>query len=95
VAVVEEKGVGSEVRRWEVKEVLIPKTKGRQLEAFLYSATNSLSAIPPSFPDNQHTCGGCGEYVDTGGCVVGGRPGICGPASVGNAYAIPGGGFGR
>ena len=50
-----ETDVGSEVQRWEAKESLIPKTKGRQLVGFLYSKTKSHSVTPPSLGDNQRT----------------------------------------
>ena len=39
MAVVGEKGVGSEGQRWEVKECQTQKTKGRRLEGFLDSTT--------------------------------------------------------
>ena len=39
MAVVGEKGAGSEARMWEVKGSLIPKTKAHQLGVFSYSAT--------------------------------------------------------
>lgn len=55
MVVVGVKGAGSEVQRWEVKESPNPKTKGHQLEVFLYSATKSHSAASPSFQDDQRT----------------------------------------
>ena len=83
----EEKGVGSEAQRLGVKESPIPKTKDRQLAEFSYSVTKIRLETPPSFNGDGHTGGGgcdCG-YVNTGGCVVAGRPGIWGPGNVGRA----------
>lgn len=85
--VVGEKGVGSEVRRLEVKESQTLKTKDRRLGEVSRSETKVISVVSPSVKRDGHTWDGGGGYVNTGGCVVVGRPGICGPGS-GGIYAI-------
>ena len=71
------KGAESEVQRLEVKENPIPKTKDHRFGEFLYSATKGHSSMPPSSKNDKRTGGGgCGGYVNMGGCVTDGRPGI-------------------
>lgn len=93
MAVAEEKGVGTEGQRWGARVSQILKTRDRRLEGFLYSVTKVHSTMPPFFKDKRTWGGCCGGYVNTGGCVVGGRPGICGPGNGGRAYVIPCGAF--